>query len=356
MVFRPLPLLPIVAAAIVLAIPSIATAQPGAPDQPDRLVTAAERAQVIESLGKVLKERYVFPDLAQRLDARLREQLAAKAYDTVTSAKAFSRILSADLAAIARDKHLNVFYFAQSMPTAPPPRPTGPDPFAARNYGFMKAERMAGNVGYLKLDAFADPQGDAGQIAVAAMGFLAGTDALIIDLRENGGGSPGMVALLCSYFFEGRPVHLNSLYWRVPDQTQQWWTLAYIPGKRYTNRDVYVLTSSRTFSAAEEFTYNLRTQKRASIVGETTGGGAHPGGMERLGDHFGAFIPSGRAINPITKTNWEGTGVSPDIAVAADKALDTAYRDALSKLAAKTRGPMIDRETKAALEKLGQGG
>ena len=162
-----------------------------------------------------------------------------------------------------------------------------------------------------------------------------------------------MVAFLCSYFFEGPPVHLNDLYWRSSNSTQQWWTLSYVPGKRYVNKDVYLLTSSGTFSAAEEFTNNLKTQKRATIVGETTGGGANPGGMERLSDHFGAFVPGGRAINPVTLTNWEGTGVAPDIAVPADQALTAAYRTALGKLGEKSRGPMIDRETREALGKLG---
>jgi len=341
----------LVAALLLITSSSRVEAQ-GPRDQPDRTVTGPERAQVIDALGKALRDRYVFPEVGEKLDARLKQRLTAKAYDTVTSAKAFSRILTEDLAAIARDKHLNVLYFSEAPQPRPQGRPAGPDPMASRNYGFAKVERLPGNVGYLKLDGFADPSGEAGQIAAAAMAFLAGTDAMIIDLRQNGGGSPAMVAFLCTYFFEGNPVHLNSLYWRTTGETQQWWTLGHVPGKRYVGRDVYVLTSSRTFSAGEEFTYNMQTQKRATIVGETTGGGANPGGMERLSDHFGAFIPSGRAINPITKTNWEGTGVSADMAVPADKALDAAYRDALTKLTAKTRNPMVDRETKDALEKL----
>lgn len=341
----------LVAALLLITSSSRVEAQ-GPRDQPDRTVTGPERAQVIDALGKALRDRYVFPEVGEKLDARLKQRLTAKAYDTVTSAKAFSRILTEDLAAIARDKHLNVLYFSEAPQPRPQGRPAGPDPMASRNYGFAKVERLPGNVGYLKLDGFADPSGEAGQIAAAAMAFLAGTDAMIIDLRQNGGGSPAMVAFLCTYFFEGNPVHLNSLYWRTTGETQQWWTLGHVPGKRYVGRDVYVLTSSRTFSAGEEFTYNMQTQKRATIVGETTGGGANPGGMERLSDHFGAFIPSGRAINPITKTNWEGTGVSADMTVPADKALDAAYRDALTKLTAKTRNPMVDRETKDALEKL----
>jgi C-terminal processing protease CtpA/Prc len=105
-----------------------------------------------------------------------------------------------------------------------------------------------------------------------------------------------------------------------------------VPGRRYTGKEVYVLTSKRTFSGAEEFTYNLKNLKRATIVGETTGGGAHPGGTRRVTDHFAVWVPSGRAINPITKTNWEGTGVTPDIAVPADQALATAHVAALKHL------------------------
>ena len=152
------------------------------------------------------------------------------------------------------------------------------------------------------------------------MSFVANTDALIIDVRNNGGGAPSMVAYLCSYLFGPEPVHINDLYFRPENSTHQWWTLPHLPGKRYEGKPVYVLTSKRTFSAAEEFTYNLKTQKRATIVGETTGGGANPGGTRPVAEHFIVFVPSGRAINPITKTNWEGTGVAPDVAVAAELA------------------------------------
>jgi hypothetical protein len=323
------------------------------PEQPDRTMTVSEQADVIAALSKALQEKYVFPDVATKMADRLRERLNGHAYDTVTSAKKFSALLTADLAAIAHDKHLRVNYFAQPLPAPGTPPPAGRDQFMTGiNYGFDKVERLAGNVGYLKFDAFADPNGPAGEIAAAAMNFLAGTDALIIDLRENHGGSPAMVAFICSYFFDGRPVHLNDLYWRPSNTTQQWWTLAYVPGKRYLDKEIYLLTSSGTFSAGEEFTNDLKTQKRAIVVGETTGGGANPGGMERLGEHFGAFVPSGRAINPITNSNWEGTGVSPDLPVPAAQAFNTAYREALKKLTEKKRNPMLDREAETALAKL----
>jgi len=178
-----------------------------------------------------------------------------------------------------------------------------------------------------------DPE-TGGDTVAGAMALLANTEAMIIDLRQNGGGSPEMVQLICSYFFEGEPVHLNDLYFRPTDSTRQYWTLPHVPRKRYVSKEVYILTSKRTFSGAEVFSYNMKNLKRAMLVGETTGGGAHPGDMVRLNDHFSVFLPVGRAINPVTKTNWEGTGVSPHIACPADQALKTAHIEALKKLIA----------------------
>jgi C-terminal processing protease CtpA/Prc len=198
------------------------------------------------------------------------------------------------------------------------------------NHGFAKVERLPGNIGYLEFLNFMDEELGADTVA-AAMNFINGTDALIIDMRKNGGGNPAMVALVCSYLFGPEPVHLNDLYWREGNRTDEFWTKKEVAGKRYLNKDVYVLTSKRTFSGAEEFSYNLKNLKRATIIGETTGGGAHPGGGFRISEHFGMFVPTGRAISPITKTNWEGTGVTPDISVPADQALHVARITALKK-------------------------
>jgi C-terminal processing protease CtpA/Prc len=164
------------------------------------------------------------------------------------------------------------------------------------------------------------------------MNLLAHTDALIIDLRKNTGGSPTMIALLSTFLFGPEPVHLNSFYDRSGDKTSQTWTLPYVPGQRTPDKPVFVLTSNRTFSAAEEFTYNLKNLKRATIIGEKTGGGAHPGGDISVTPHFRVFVPVGRAINPISGTNWEGTGIEPDIAVPEAGALDYAYRLALGEV------------------------
>jgi C-terminal processing protease CtpA/Prc len=210
-----------------------------------------------------------------------------------------------------------------------------------RNSGFVKLERLPGNVGYLDLRGFMDHESGAETVA-AAMNFLANTDALILDLRKNGGGSPHMVQLICSYLFAAdKPVHLNSLYWREGDRTEEFWTLKDLSGHRYLGKDVYVLTSRLTFSGAEECAYNLQTRKRATLVGETTGGGAHPGKGVLLGEHFRAFISTGRAINPVTKTNWEGTGVRPDVATDAERALDVAHELALKKLKDSTTDPEV---------------
>ncbi len=304
---------------------------------PDMNVDSATRTAVIENLIKELNDAYVFPETAKKMESDLRSRLNAKEYDSVTSARAFAEKLTTDLQAISRDKHLRVRYSPQVIPVRRErTEPTAEEKernswFNKRvNFGFERVERMNGNVGYIDLRGFSDHESGAGKVA-AAMALLANTEAIIFDLRQNGGGSPEMVALISSYLFGDKPVHLNSLYWRKGDKTEDFWTKPETAKIKFPNKDVYILTSNRTFSAAEEFTYNLKNLKRATVIGETTGGGAHPGSFERLGDHFGAFIPSGRAISPITKTNWEGTGVEPDIKVPKDQALKTAYVMALTK-------------------------
>ena len=192
------------------------------------------------------------------------------------------------------------------------------------NCGFKKAEILEDNIGYLKFDFFADP-GICGPTVVAAMNFLANVDAIIFDLRENGGGDPKMVAFVSSYLFAER-THLNDLWTRKGDVTEQYWTGPYVPGKSLDGKPAFVLTSKNTFSGGEEFTNNLKVLKRAKIVGETTGGGAHPVRGHRITEHFGIDVPFARAINPVTHTNWEGTGVEPDVKVNGSQALEEAIK------------------------------
>lgn len=335
-------------AALIIVDPTTIPAQQAQPEQPDLTIDAATRQEVVQSLLKRLSESYVFPDVAEKMAVAVRERAARGEYDQLASARAFAEKLTSDLQAVSRDKHLRVRFSHRPIPERGQRREPTAEEIAERqmqlkgiNYGFERIERLPGNIGYMEFRGFTDDKAGAETVA-AAFNFLANTNALIIDLRKNGGGNPAMVALICSYLFGPEPVHLNSLYWREGDRTEEFWTLKEVSGRRYTGRDVYVLTSNYTFSGAEEFTYNLKNLKRATIVGETTGGGAHPGGMNRLHQHFAAFIPTGRAINPITKTNWEGTGVEPDVRVPADQALKVAHLAALRKGAEK----QTDEESK----------
>jgi retinol-binding protein 3 len=307
------------------------------PEQADLTIDAAQRTQVVDTILKRLNESYVFPDIAKKMEESIREKVAKKEYDQITSAKQFATTLTNDLQAVSHDKHLRVRYSFEAIPErSPRQEPTAEEREQRKrdltwmNHGFSKVERLRGNIGYLEFLNFMDEELGAETVA-AAMNFVNGTDALIIDMRNNGGGNPAMVALVCSYLFGPEPVHLNDLYWREGNRTDEFWTKKEVAGKRYLNKDVYVLTSKQTFSGAEEFTYNLKNLKRATIIGETTGGGAHPGGGFRISEHFGMFIPTGRAISPITKTNWEGTGVTPDVSVPADQALLVARIMALKK-------------------------
>jgi hypothetical protein len=295
-------------------------------------IDAATRRRVVDRAAVLLDSFYVFPDVATRMGDSARAHLARGEYDAYDSGLAFARRLTDDLTAISHDKHLNVRFIARGLPpdrpeTATPLPPSTDDrrEIEEGNCSFEKVERLAGNVGYLKFDAFENADVCAPTVA-AAMTFLAGTRAMIVDLRENGGGSPRTVALVSSYLFDKR-THLNDLWTRHSKSTEEFWTRDTVAGRRFGGeKPVYVLTSARTFSGAEEFAYNLKSLRRATIVGEKTGGGAHPVRGRRIDEHFMIAVPYARAINPITHTNWEGVGVEPDIKVAAAKALETALK------------------------------
>ena len=314
--------------------------------QPDLTITAADRAAVIDGLIKLMNDTYVFPETAAKMEKSLRDHQQKKEYDNITSAQSFVEALTSHVQEISHDKHLRVRYSYEPIPKEDPYGPPSPERAAKRrellrttNYGFEKIERLPGNIGYLDMRGFV-PAGMGAETANAAMTFLANTDALIIDMRKNGGGDPQMVALIASYLFDNQPVHLNDFYNRVADQKRESWTSEKVAGKRFgAEKPVYILTSNYTFSAAEEFTYDLKNLKRATIIGETTGGGANPGGEQQITDHFSAFIPTGRAINPITKTNWEGTGIKPDVDVTAEKAFKIAHMTAMKKVLEKVTDP-----------------
>lgn len=298
-------------------------------------------ADVVASLLKELDANYVYPEVARAIAASLRRRLDEGGYADLGGEDLAAR-LTTDAREVSRDQHLRISFRREPIPVrqtdeaAPPWREEYRERGPLANFGVERVERLAGNVGLLELREFYDPAlgGDA---VVAAMNLLAHADALIVDVRRNGGGDPAMVALVTSYLFDSEPVHLNDLYWRSRDTTQQFWTLAYVPGRRYGRaKPIWVLTSRRTFSGAEEFAHNLKHLKRAVLVGETTAGGAHPGDIFRLHDHFDCFIPTGRPINPISKGDWEGVGIAPDVEVPAADALRAAHAAALRHVLAQT--------------------
>ncbi|MGC2696919.1 MAG: S41 family peptidase [Candidatus Angelobacter sp.] len=309
------------------------------------VLDAQSQSEVINKIASMLNENYVFPDVADKAGKFVQAQMAKGEYKNITRPQDFAERLTHDLQSISHDKHMRVFL-------APPQADKKEDPAerelrfihqdARNNFGFYKLERLSGNVGYLDLRGFS-PADHGGATAIAAMNFLANCDAVIIDLRKNGGGDPSMIQLISSYFFK-EPTHLNNLYWRKGDHTDQFWTLPYVPGKSMADMPLYVLTSSRTFSGAEEFTNNMKVLARAKIIGETTGGGANPGGFFPLAAGLGMFIPTGRAVNPVTKTNWEGTGVEPNEKVPAKEAYNVAYKEALQQIASNAKDPQAKAE------------
>ncbi len=311
-----------------LVITSIALAQPHAPDALAGVAVVA-----------VLQLRVTFGGRAD-VDRRQVDVVAKGNYATADSAKAFAKLLTADLRAVGNDKHLAVMFDPHLGLGAVPHAASGAKELANMReemvrdgFGIARVERLPGNVGYLDVRGFG-PTEFVGDAYSAALTLLAGTDALILDLRRNGGGEPASVAYLLSHFFaEGDERHLNDLYYRAKDETRQYWTNAAVK-VRYT-KPVYVLTSSYTFSGGEECAYDFQTQKRAN-------------GMV-------AFIPDGRAINPVTHTNWEHVGVKPDVAVAADKAQQTAYADILRTLVSDASDPKARQDLSAILARVEKG-
>ena len=287
----------------------------------------AERNRVVAGVERLLNQFYVFPDIARKLAAGLEARRKRGDYRDITDGEVFAVRLEDDLRALSGDRHFGLDYFPQGSPEEPASRPQ-PDPhrLTASNCGFEKADHYAPNIGYLKLDFMAEPDICA-MTAIAAMGFLADSDTLIIDLRDNSGGAPRMVALICSYLFD-EPTHLDDIYDHTQGATEQLWTFPYLPGKKLTGKPVYVLTSSRTYSAGEELSFDLKNLKRATLVGEATGGGAHPMAPHRIDDHFFIRVPFGRFMNPANGADWEGTGVEPDVKVPREDALDEALRQA----------------------------
>ncbi|MGE7435469.1 S41 family peptidase [Kitasatospora sp. NPDC001175] len=296
----------------------------------------ADTAAILDSALARITAGYVFPEHTTAIETAIRGHLAAGAYEGLAAPELCAAV-TAHLQEACPDKHLRLLYEQEPQSMEEEPEEVASARFEARcvaaNFGVERVERLDGNIGYLDLRLIADPA-TAARTFAAAMELLALTSALVLDLRKNIGGLPEGVALWCSYFFPDGDTHLNDVYDRKTDSTRQYWTSTHLPAPRYLDRPVYVLTSASTFSAGEELAYNLQANKRATLVGETTRGGAHPTARIAVTPHITVTVPTARAVNPVTGTNWEGVGVVPDIAVPADRALDAAGEDALRGSAA----------------------
>lgn len=299
----------------------------------DNTITEEYKEQTIHKLSQLMNDFYVFPKVAKLTEEHLLKQLSKGHFIQFKDDESFANALTKSVQSINKDKHMRI---RKNRPyEAPDNSPERKIEVQLdqvnrsrwNNYGFTEVKVLKGNVGYLDLRGFAGLERGK-PIADAYMKLMANTDAIIIDLSKNGGGSPNMVQYLCSYFFD-KKVHLNSLYYREGDKTIDYWTLEEVGGAKMPDLPLFVITSDRTFSGAEEFSYNMQTQKRATLVGQTSGGGANPGGTKGINENLYVFIPTGKAINPITKTNWEGVGVIPEIKTEIEETFDKTYQLAM---------------------------
>lgn len=310
-------------------------------------VTMQQKQLLVDSLSTKISAQYVMENQLPDILNSLKETGNSAAFKKTASPADIAQTLSSVLQ--QHDKHFAVRW---TDPHAPKAVSTNEDWFAKldrKNSGFQRVEVLEGNIGYVDFWGFDTVNERSKKRAETVMAMIADTDAIIFDLRNNGGGSADMVRLLCSYLFDA-PVHLNSIYWKASDSTSEFWTFAEVNGAARPKVPVYLLTSADTFSAAEEFAYNLKALKRAVVVGEVTKGGANPWRFFDLEHGFQVAIPIAKAVNPITKTNWEGVGVLPDIKVSKDKAFDTAYELALKNLKEKPLPAGLGKEIDTALK------
>jgi hypothetical protein len=325
---------------------------------PDDGSLAAEQLsgrEIVTKAMELLRANYVFPDQAERAAAAIEARLEAGEYDGLDEITLTDRVTD-HLQEILGDKHLRLRLGGGPGPHREPEK--RPDREKMRkmgrldNFGIRRVERLDGNIGYLDLRRMPVPA-NAGPAISAAMELVAGTYALIIDMRHNGGGAPEGVVFWCSYLFDGEPTHLNDIFRADTGETRQFWALPYVPGTRYPDGPVYVLTGGRTFSGGEDLCYTLQALGRAQVIGETTGGGAHPTRPFPVSPAVHIGIPFARSVNPVTGTNWQGTGVVPDVAVPEAQAYDVAYARALEQvLAMDDVPPPIANEAREALAAL----
>ena len=310
-----LPLLAVSAPLSAAAQTSAATAAPSS------TLDAAARREIVAQLATELRSKYIYPDVGERGAAAITAVAASGAYDRIVDRPAFATRLTGDLRAVMADKHLMVF----DTSSRATPRIASIPPGEA---GIVRADRLAGGIGYLEIFGFANPWAFKPALDRALAG-LKGSRALILDMRGNGGGDPASVSYLVSYLLPaGKRTEINRIVERKAGTTELKRDAFFSEPTpvSFAGVPAYVLTSSNTFSGGEELAYDMQTLKLGTVVGEATGGGANPGERVSIGHGVMAFIPTGRAESPVTGSNWEGRGVQPDLKVPAAEALATTLR------------------------------
>jgi hypothetical protein len=339
--------IPLCAVVFVLVCFSRGYCQATPADKPP-IIDAQLRQKLIDNISRELQARYVVPEKTKEIESYLRARLQGGTYDKIESVNELAAALSSDLQTAGKDLHLLVAYnpalerALRSAPATPSVElqelPPGAEQLTRQrqsNYDFRKLEIMSGNIGYLDLRTFVDLN-QSKETAVAAMNFLANTDAVIIDLRHNPGGFINLEIFLASYFYGVDPVELLSRYHREGDVTVRDWTLREVPGKRLQYADLYILTGRETGSAGEGFSFILQQRKRAKVIGEKTAGAGYGNKETPIGNGFVFYVSTFRQFDPRTGRGWQELGVEPDIAVPGEQALSVAHLEAVKNLAAKT--------------------
>jgi hypothetical protein len=328
---------------LVAALAATAAAQPPLAAEPEHPITAAQRREAIAQLAAALEQHYVFADKGRALGQALRTHLARGNYDALVTGERFARAVTAELTALVHDKHLELRYVDAPVPAAPPSAPAASDAEEAAeqrylNYGVFEARRLKLNLGYLSFHVFGRPTALAGDKIAAAMRLVADTAGLIVDLRDCHGGDTDTVALAESYLVPAK-THLLDMYTRDDNSTEHVHAATDLPAPRYVDRPVVILIGDTTASGCEAFAYAMQSQRRATLIGGPTAGAAYFGSPRRITDHFMAFVPVGRPIDPITHGDWEGGGVTPAVAAPPDRALDAGELSLLRALAPREPSP-----------------
>lgn len=292
-------------------------------------LTNEYKKETIEKLSLLIQDFYIFPDVAKKTTELIYKQFEVGYFDKCIDNETFATVLTESLQSVSKDKHMRImvntpFIAPKNTLEAKSEHRMGQiSNYRSLNHGFKELKMLEGNVAYLDLRMFA-PIEMAKEIADAYMKLLSLSDAIIIDLSNNGGGDPAMVQYLCSYFFD-KKLHLNSLFYREGNRTQEYWTLEKVEGKKMDDIPLFIMIGEETFSGAEEFSYNMQTQKRATLIGQISAGAANPGGTRGINENLSVFIPTGKAINPITNTSWEGIGVQPEIHTKKEDTFEQAH-------------------------------